>query len=132
MIGNLLFLNGRVKTMDRSNPTAEAIAIRDGSIVAVGTSNEARAAAAPGTEMIDLAGRTASPGLNDAHAHPMILGMSLDDLALSFPSRSRDDILTELIQRSSAKAHLPDGPLTGDELKTAVKLVRKSCKTGWF
>jgi hypothetical protein len=60
------------------------------------------------------------------------MNFMLDDLALSFPSRSRDDILTELIQRSSAKANLMDGPLTGDELKTAVNLVRKSCKTGWF
>lgn len=60
------------------------------------------------------------------------MNFMLDDLALSFPSRSRDDILTELIQRSSEKANLLDGPLTGDELKTAVKLVRKSCKTGWF
>lgn len=60
------------------------------------------------------------------------MNFMLDDVALSFPSRSRDDILTELIQRSSAKANLLDGPLTGDELKTAVGLVRKSCKTGWF
>jgi hypothetical protein len=60
------------------------------------------------------------------------MNFMLDDLALSFPSKSRDDILTELVQRSSAKANLLDGPLTGDELRTAVKLVRKSCKTGWF
>jgi hypothetical protein len=60
------------------------------------------------------------------------MNFMLDDLAVSFPSRSRNDILTELIQKTSAKANLLDGPLTGDELKTAVKLVSKSCKTGWF
>jgi hypothetical protein len=60
------------------------------------------------------------------------MNFMLDDLAASFPSRSRDDILTELIQRSSAKANLLDGPFSDDELKTAVSLVRKSCKTGWF
>ena len=60
------------------------------------------------------------------------MNVMLDDLAASFPSRSRNDILTELVQRSSAKANLPDGPLTGDELKKAVNLVSKSCKTGWF
>jgi hypothetical protein len=60
------------------------------------------------------------------------MNFMLDDLALSFPARSRDDILTELIERSSAKANLLDGPFTADELKTAVKLVRKSCKSGWF
>jgi hypothetical protein len=36
------------------------------------------------------------------------------------------------MERSSAKANLPDGPLTGDELKKAVNYLRKSCKTGWF
>ena len=85
MTGNLLLLDGRIKTMDRSTPTAEAITIRDGIVVAIGSNAEARAAAAPRSEVVDLAGRTATPGLNDAHAHPMMLGLSLDDLVLSTP-----------------------------------------------
>lgn len=85
MTGNLLLTGGRIKTMVRSRPNAEALAIRNGTIVAVGSNAEAKSAAAPGSQTIDLAGRTATPGLNDAHAHPMMLGMSLDDLALSTP-----------------------------------------------
>lgn len=60
------------------------------------------------------------------------MNFMLDDLAVSYPSRSRDDILAELIRRACSKANLPDGPLTDDELKKAINLVRKSCKTGWF
>ncbi len=85
MNGNLLLTGGRIKTMDRAMPEADAIAIRNGRIVVVGSNAEAKAAAAPGSESIDLAGRTAAPGLNDAHAHPMMLGRSLDDLGLSTP-----------------------------------------------
>ena len=60
------------------------------------------------------------------------MNFMLDDLAASYPSRSRDDILAELIGRSCSKVSLPGGPLTDDELKKAINLVRKSCKTGWF
>jgi predicted amidohydrolase YtcJ len=101
MTGNLLLLNGRIKTMDRSAPTAEAVAIRDGVVVAVGSNAEARAAAAPRSEIIDLAGRTATPGLNDAHAHPMMLGLSLDDLALSTPPVRTIAEIVELIDAAA-------------------------------
>jgi hypothetical protein len=60
------------------------------------------------------------------------MNFMLDDLAASYPSRGRDDILAELIQRACAKTNLPGGPLTDEELKKAINLVRKSCKTGWF
>jgi hypothetical protein len=60
------------------------------------------------------------------------MNFMLDDLAASYPSRSGDDILAELIGRSCSKVSLPGGPLTDDELKKAINLVRKSCKTGWF
>lgn len=85
MTGNLLLTGGRIKTMDPANPMVEAIAIRNGTVAVVGSAAEAHAAAAPGSLVIDLRGRTATPGLNDAHAHPKMLGQSLDDLALSTP-----------------------------------------------
>ncbi len=66
---DLLLLNGRLLTMDRANTTAEALAIKDGKIVAVGTSREIEGLAGARTEAIDLAGRTAVPGLVDTHVH---------------------------------------------------------------
>jgi predicted amidohydrolase YtcJ len=81
--GDLLLANGRIRTMDHANPTVSAIAIRMGRIVYAGDDAGAKAAAAPGSAVIDLEGRTATPGLNDAHAHPMGVGFVLLDLDLS-------------------------------------------------
>lgn len=82
MVGDLVLVNGRIRTMNPAQPGAEAVAIRQGRIVAVGGNDEVRAAVPVGTETIDLRGRTATPGLNDAHAHPMMLGFALLDLDL--------------------------------------------------
>jgi predicted amidohydrolase YtcJ len=87
MLGDLLLVNGRVRTMDPANPVASAVAIRMGRVAYVGDDGGAKAAAAPGSPVVDLAGRTATPGLNDAHAHPMSVGFALLDLDLS-PERN--------------------------------------------
>ncbi len=93
MRGDLVLVNGHVITMDRTRPEASAVAIRNGTIAAVGDDAAARAAAGPGAEVIDLRGRTATPGLIDAHAHPMAVGFALQDLDLATPpNRSIADI----------------------------------------
>jgi hypothetical protein len=63
-------VSGRVRTLDRWNPHATAIAIRTDEIAHVGTDAEVRALCGPGTELIDLDGATAVPGLIDSHIHP--------------------------------------------------------------
>ena len=83
MPGDLLLVNGRIRTMDPANPVVSAVAIRMGRVVHAGDDEGAIAHAAPGSPVIDLAGRTATPGLNDAHAHPMSVGFALLDLDLS-------------------------------------------------
>ncbi|MCO5221597.1 MAG: amidohydrolase [Thermomicrobiales bacterium] len=85
MSNNLLLVNGRFKTMNPAQPTAEAVAMQNGIIIAVGSNDDARAVADRNSDVLDLGGRTATPGLNDAHAHPMMLGMSLDDLPIASP-----------------------------------------------
>ena len=64
-----VLLNGKIVTLDAAISTAEALAVRDGKIVAVGTSADVRAFAGAGTRMIDLEGRTVVPGLIDSHMH---------------------------------------------------------------
>lgn len=66
---DLLLVNGHVLTLDPAKPSVEAVAIRAGRIVATGSTAEMRALAKPGAEVIDLHGRTATPGLIDTHAH---------------------------------------------------------------
>jgi predicted amidohydrolase YtcJ len=64
-----VLLNGKIVTLDSAAPLAEALAVRDGRIIAVGRSADIRALAGGGTRVIDLAGRTVIPGLIDSHMH---------------------------------------------------------------
>jgi Predicted metal-dependent hydrolase with the TIM-barrel fold len=65
----LILTNGQFHTVDRENPQADAVAIRDGKFLAVGTLAEAMQHHCAGTRVIDLQGHAAIPGLNDSHLH---------------------------------------------------------------
>ena len=73
---DLILVNGRVLTIDDAQPSAEAFAIKDGRFMAVGSSADIRNLAGPGTEVIDAAGMTVTPGFIDAHSHPSGGGLS--------------------------------------------------------
>ena len=64
-----VLVSGRIITIDAADSIAEAVAIKDGRILAVGTNAQVLALTGPGTERIDLHGLTATPGLLDAHCH---------------------------------------------------------------
>jgi len=78
MLPDLVITNGRVITVDRNFSIAQAVAVKDGKIVAVGTSNEIRTLAGKQTKILDLKGKTMLPGINDTHCH-------ISDWALSRP-----------------------------------------------
>jgi predicted amidohydrolase YtcJ len=65
----LILFHGRILTVDSRDSIAEALAIRDGKIIAVGTDRDMLRLAGAATQRIDLHGRTATPGLVDSHAH---------------------------------------------------------------
>jgi predicted amidohydrolase YtcJ len=65
----LILFHGHVLTVDAQDSIVEALAIRDGKIVAVGTDADILRLADAATRRIDLPGRTATPGLIDSHAH---------------------------------------------------------------
>ncbi|MFU0838824.1 MAG: Amidohydro-3 domain-containing protein [Pseudomonas fragi] len=69
MNADLILFNGQFNTVDRDNPQASAVAIREGRFVTVGTDAQAMALRGPGTQVIDLKGRCVIPGLNDSHLH---------------------------------------------------------------
>lgn len=71
-----LLVNGKILTVDRAFSTREALAIRDGRIVALGGNPEIRRLAGPLTRVIDLEGRTAIPGLIDSHLHAIRAALS--------------------------------------------------------
>src|SRR5664279_2009670 len=67
---SLIVENARIRTLDPTCPTASALAIADGLIVAVGDRHEVAEHRGPRTEVVDLAGAALVPGLVDSHLHP--------------------------------------------------------------
>ena len=66
---DLILTHARITTLDPALPEAEALACRDGLIVAVGSAREVMAQAGPATRVIDAQGRRVVPGLHDSHTH---------------------------------------------------------------
>jgi len=66
---DLILRNGQFTTLDRSNPQANAVAIKDGRFMAVGSERDVMALAGSGGNAIDLKGRRVVPGLIDSHMH---------------------------------------------------------------
>lgn len=68
-IASLILTNGQFHTLDSETPLAEAVAIKDGKIVAVGSESWVLNFANEETQRVDLKGYTVIPGLNDSHLH---------------------------------------------------------------
>src|SRR5438128_11980724 len=75
---DLILHNGTVTTLDRSNPSATAVAIRDGKFVRVGGDADVLPLAGAATRVIDLEGRRVLPGLIDNHLHIIRGGLSFN------------------------------------------------------
>ena len=68
----MIIINGKILTVDERFTIAEAVAIKDDKIIAVGTNNEIRKLAGRQCKTIDAAGKTVIPGLIDAHLHQIL------------------------------------------------------------
>ncbi|TKJ90323.1 amidohydrolase [Erwinia persicina] len=66
---SLILTHGKFHTVDRENPLATAVAIKDGKFLAVGSEAEVMQFAGDDTRVVDLQGHTGIPGLNDSHLH---------------------------------------------------------------
>jgi predicted amidohydrolase YtcJ len=75
---DVILHGGRITTLDRANPLAEAVAITDGRFSAVGRDADVVPLAGPRTRRIDLAGRAALPGLIDNHLHIIRGGLNFN------------------------------------------------------
>jgi predicted amidohydrolase YtcJ len=75
---DVIFVNGRIVTLDQQSSIKEALAVKDGVIIAVGSDGEMRPLRGSQTREINLAGRTVIPGLNDSHVHATLAGLTWD------------------------------------------------------
>lgn len=73
---DLILHGGRFTTLDRANPNADAVAVKDGVFAAVGSAREILPTAGPQTKIIDLGGRRVVPGLIDSHTHVIRGGLN--------------------------------------------------------
>jgi predicted amidohydrolase YtcJ len=70
-VPTVILYDGKISTVDKRNSTVEAIALRDGEIMATGSTKAVKKLAQRGTKLIDLKGRRVLPGLIDGHIHGM-------------------------------------------------------------
>ena len=79
----LVLRGAKVYTVDSTRPWAEAVAVRDGRIVAVGDGADMDAHIGPATRVLELAGRLVLPGFVDTHVHPVSSGIEMGECNLS-------------------------------------------------
>lgn len=116
---DLIIVNADIRTMDKANSRAEAVAIAGERIVAVGTTQDIRKLAREKTRTIDAQGRLVLPGFNDAHAHTVAIGNIFSTLDLS-STKTAEDVLARL--RHYAR-FLPKGRwILGGKLDPAIEL----------
>ncbi|MCA3270844.1 MAG: amidohydrolase [Roseomonas sp.] len=90
---DLIYSGGPILTMNDAAPSAEAVAVRAGRILALGTRAQMEATRGPGTRMINLEGRTMLPGFVDPHGHVAMVGLqAVGANLLAAPDGEANDI----------------------------------------
>jgi hypothetical protein len=107
---DLVLHNGKIATVDTARPSAQALAVRGDSIVALGTDEEINAYIGDKTQVIDLAGKLAIPGLIDSHLHFMGVGEQKLQLDLG-KAKNWDDIVAMVAE--AVKTTPPGQPIRG-------------------
>src|SRR2546430_3266948 len=95
-----VFVNGNIYTMNERQPRAEAIAVKDGRIVFVGSNADAKKYQSAETKTVDLAGKTVVPGLTDSHCH--IFGIGEREMNLNLEgANTLEDFLAKVKERAA-------------------------------
>jgi predicted amidohydrolase YtcJ len=96
-----ILINGKIITVDSSDSIVEAVAVKNGRFLAVGTSEKIKELAGDDTEIIDLEGRICLPGINDSHSHPGNAAAAVTQINCRQPGVEKiEDILTMVQKRA--------------------------------
>ena len=99
---DMILYDCNVITVDKNNTVAEAVAVKDGKIIKVGSNQEVEVLKGKHTEMLGLGKKTLLPGFIDAHTHVDLFGMSASDMVIDChipPASSVDEILKKIKAR---------------------------------
>ncbi|MEH6516865.1 MAG: amidohydrolase [Halioglobus sp.] len=99
---DIVLTNGNIYTVNASQPWAEAVAINDGKYSYIGNAQSIDSYIGPNTKVIDLGGKMAMPGINDAHVHPME-GAMKDLYDCNFPFTATPDDIAATISKCVAE-----------------------------
>ncbi len=92
-----IFLGGDIITVDDNNPEAQAVAVRNGKIQAIGSETEVLKYEGPNTEVIDLKGNTLLPGFIDIHTHPILSAKTAETIDISgFNHKNQAEVMESL------------------------------------
>lgn len=89
---DLVLVGGAITTMDPQRPRAEGVAVKDGRVVFVGDAAATRAWIGPNTKVVELHGRSVTPGLVDGHCHLYGLGVARSTLSLRGVTSAADAV----------------------------------------
>ncbi len=92
---DLVLTNGNIVTMDDAKPSAQALAVKDDRILAIGSSEQIKRFIGEDTEVVDLKGRFTMPGFIEGHAHFVGLGQSMMMLRLQ-TAKTWDDVVKQV------------------------------------
>jgi len=109
---DVIYHGGDIVTVDDKNPSAEAVAVKDGKILAIGKKEDVFKHKGERTKVVDLHGKTLLPGFVDGHSH-FINALQVATQANCFsppagPVESNADVIREL-QKLQARLHIPKG-----------------------
>jgi predicted amidohydrolase YtcJ len=100
---DLILRNGQIYTVDRARSLASAVAIRNGSFIAIGDDAAVEACRGTSTQIVDLEGRMAMPGIVDIHTH-MLMGGQAEMFDLNFSSAFNVDQICAAVRGWAEKA----------------------------
>ena len=108
---DLIIRNAKIWTVDKSHPTAQAVAVLGDRIVAVGSNDDVEAWRGTGTRTVDASGKLLLPGFNDAHVHFVDGGRALDSVQLNDATSAQEFArrIAERVKRTPKGAWVTGG-----------------------
>ena len=100
---DIIFINGKINTLDDAGITCTAVGASNGFITALGTEAEVRKLAGPKAEVVDLKGAVMFPGFMEAHNHLPMYGYLTDGIDLAPSNVRKMDNVLDLVKKEAQK-----------------------------